>query len=138
MIELPIREDLKGKSPYGAPQLNTPVRLNTNENPYPPSDDLAREIGEEAARLAVTLNRYPDRDAVQLRTDLAAYASRATGVPVTHDNVWAANGSNEVMHQLLEHRWYLAERAGHDVPIGDALAAIASDTPRGLLPVQLG
>ena len=64
MIELPIREDLKGKSPYGAPQLNTPVRLNTNENPYPPSDDLAREIGEEAARLAVTLNRYPDRDAV--------------------------------------------------------------------------
>ncbi|MGS2663708.1 histidinol-phosphate transaminase [Corynebacterium glucuronolyticum] len=101
MIELPIREDLKGKSPYGAPQLNTPVRLNTNENPYPPSDDLAREIGEEAARLAVTLNRYPDRDAVQLRTDLAAYASRATGVPVTHDNVWAANGSNEVLQQIL-------------------------------------
>ncbi|MCI6206708.1 MAG: histidinol-phosphate transaminase [Corynebacterium glucuronolyticum] len=101
MISLPIREDLKGKSPYGAPQLDTPVRLNTNENPYPPSDELAREIGEEAARLAVTLNRYPDRDAVDLRTDLAAYASKATGVDVTVDNVWAANGSNEVLQQLL-------------------------------------
>lgn len=101
MITLPIREDLKGKRPYGAPQLDTPVRLNTNENPYPPSDELAREIGEEAARLAVTLNRYPDRDAVDLRTDLAAYASKATGVDVTVDNVWAANGSNEVLQQLL-------------------------------------
>ena len=63
-MELPIRDDLKGQSPYGAPQLNTPVRLNTNENPYPPSDELAREIGEEVTRLAHPLNRYPDRAAV--------------------------------------------------------------------------
>ena len=100
-MELPIRDDLKGQSPYGAPQLNTPVRLNTNENPYPPSDELAREIGEEVTRLAHTLNRYPDRDAVALRTALAQYASRATGVDLTVDKVWAANGSNEVLQQLL-------------------------------------
>jgi len=75
-----------------------PVRLNTNENPYPPSPELVRAIAGAVAEVAGTLNRYPDRDAVALRTDLAAYL----GHGLSWRQVWAANGSNEVIQQLLQ------------------------------------
>ncbi len=100
--ELPLRYELRGKSAYGAPQLEVPVALNTNENPYPPSRELIDDLVAETARLGATLNRYPERDAVELREDLAAYVSAQTGVNVSRDNVWAANGSNEVLQQLLQ------------------------------------
>lgn len=100
--DLPLREDLRGKSPYGAPQLVVPVRLNTNENPHPPTqaliDDVARSVQEAAAEL----HRYPDRDAVALRADLAAYLTAQTGVQLGVENLWAANGSNEILQQLLQ------------------------------------
>jgi histidinol-phosphate aminotransferase len=99
--ELPIRDELRGQVPYGAPQLDVPVQLNTNENPYPPGADVAAEIGAAAAAAARSLNRYPDRDAVALRTDLAAYLNSDGGVGLDASCVWPANGSNEVMHQLL-------------------------------------
>lgn len=101
-VELPVREELRGKSPYGAPQLDVPVRLNTNENPYPLPEPLVARIAERVADAARALNRYPDRDAVELRTGLAAYLSRTCGRRVTADQVWAANGSNEVLQQLLQ------------------------------------
>ncbi|NBM16289.1 histidinol-phosphate transaminase [Streptomyces sp. GC420] len=100
--DLPIRDELRGKSPYGAPQLDVPVRLNTNENPYPLPEPLVARIAERVAEAARGLNRYPDRDAVELRTELAKYLSRTAGHPVTAANVWAANGSNEVIQQLLQ------------------------------------
>ncbi|MGV0374336.1 histidinol-phosphate transaminase [Corynebacterium sp. Marseille-P8863] len=99
---LPLREELRGKSAYGAPQLKVPVALNTNENPYPPSQELIDALVQEVAAVAGNLNRYPDRDALALRSDLAAYISGQTGVRVTRDNVWAANGSNEILQQLLQ------------------------------------
>lgn len=102
LADLPLREDLRGQSPYGAPQLEVPVRLNTNENPHPPTaalvDDVARSVRDAAGQL----HRYPDRDAVALRTDLAAYLTGQTGVHVAAENVWAANGSNEILQQLLQ------------------------------------
>ena len=85
---LPLREELRGKSAYGAPQLEVPVALNTNENPYAPSQQLIDALVDEVARVSKGLNRYPERDAVALREDLAAYVSRQTGVHVTRDNVW--------------------------------------------------
>ncbi|MEU0666979.1 histidinol-phosphate transaminase [Streptomyces lavendulocolor] len=100
--DLPIRDELRGKSPYGAPQLDVPVRLNTNENPYPLPEPLVERIAERVREAARTLNRYPDRDAVELRTELAAYLTRTTGHQVGLANVWAANGSNEVLQQLLQ------------------------------------
>ncbi|GAB2793225.1 histidinol-phosphate transaminase [Streptomyces daliensis] len=100
--DLPIRDELRGKSPYGAPQLDVPVRLNTNENPYPLPEELVRRIAERVSDAARTLNRYPDRDAVVLRTELAAYLTRTAGYKVGPRNVWAANGSNEVIQQLLQ------------------------------------
>ena len=96
--ELPLRPELRGLEPYGAPQLDVPVRLNTNENPYPPSDIVVADIAAAAARVAAGLNRYPDREASALRADLAAYL----GHGLTASQVWAANGSNEVMLQLLQ------------------------------------
>ncbi|MFF4605516.1 histidinol-phosphate transaminase [Streptomyces sp. NPDC001339] len=100
--DLPIRDELRGKSPYGAPQLDVPVRLNTNENPYPLPEPLVRRIGERVTEAARHLNRYPDRDAVELRTELARYLTRTGGHEVTKDQIWAANGSNEIIQQLLQ------------------------------------
>ena len=100
--DLPLREDLRGKSPYGAPQLQVPVRLNTNENPHPPTKALIDDVTESVRAAAGQLHRYPDRDAVALRTDLAAYLSAQTGVSLDVENLWAANGSNEILQQLLQ------------------------------------
>ncbi|MFN3601685.1 MAG: histidinol-phosphate transaminase [Dietzia sp.] len=102
LAALPLRENLRGKSAYGAPQLEVPVQLNTNENPHPPSAALVADIAAAVSEAAADLNRYPDRDAVELRTDLAAYLTRQTGVQVDMDMVWAANGSNEILQQLLQ------------------------------------
>ena len=99
--DLPIRDELRGESPYGAPQLDVAVALNVNENPYPPSEPVVAQIAAAAAEAARTLNRYPDRDAVALRADLAAYLNSDGGVGLGVDNVWAANGSNEVMQHVL-------------------------------------
>ena len=100
--DLPIRESLRGKTPYGAPQLTVPVQLNTNENPHPPTKALIDDVAESIRAAAADLHRYPDRDAVALRTDLAAYLRTQTGAPVETANVWAANGSNEILQQLLQ------------------------------------
>ena len=90
----PVREDLRAVVPYGAPQLDVPVRLNTNETPVPPPGAFLDEL---AARLpSLALNRYPDRDAVELRQALADREGLDVG------RVWAANGSNEVLLQLLQ------------------------------------
>ncbi|SNT53357.1 histidinol-phosphate aminotransferase [Asanoa hainanensis] len=96
--DLPLRDDLRGLTAYGAPQLDVPVRLNTNENSYPVPDDVVEAIGKALQDELRDLNRYPDRDAVALRADLAAYL----GHGLTVANVWAANGSNEVQQQLLQ------------------------------------
>ena len=99
---LPVRDDLKGKAPYGAPQLPDAVQLNVNENPHAPSAELVADLARAVGEAAATLNRYPDREAVALRTDLADYLSGRTGVPLTAEQVWAANGSNEVLQQVLQ------------------------------------
>jgi histidinol-phosphate aminotransferase len=97
-VALPIRDDLRGMHAYGAPQLDVPYQLNTNENPYGPSPALQRAVADAVAAIAGSLNRYPDRDAVALRADLADYLGHGLAV----DQVWAANGSNEVIQQLLQ------------------------------------
>jgi histidinol-phosphate aminotransferase len=98
VTDLPIRDDLRGQTPYGAPQLDVAVRLNTNENSYPVPDGVVDAIGKALQAELRDLNRYPDRDAVALRADLADYL----GHGLTTANVWAANGSNEVQQQLLQ------------------------------------
>jgi histidinol-phosphate aminotransferase len=100
--ELPIRDELRGEQPYGAPQLDVPVQLNVNENPYPPSAAVVADVAVAAGEVARTLNRYPDRDAVALRSDLAVYLNSDGADGLSAASVWAANGSNEVMLHLLQ------------------------------------
>ncbi|HMC72235.1 MAG TPA: histidinol-phosphate transaminase [Mycobacteriales bacterium] len=95
--DLPLRDDLRGLSAYGAPQLDVATRLNTNENPYPPPPELVADLRSAVAAAAETLNRYPDREATELRAALAAYLGHGLEV----EQVWAANGSNEILQQLL-------------------------------------
>ncbi|HZB50782.1 MAG TPA: histidinol-phosphate transaminase [Mycobacteriales bacterium] len=96
--DLPIRDDLRGRTAYGAPQLDVPVRLNTNENSHPLPDALLDDIAKAARDVAAGLNRYPDREAAALRADLAAYL----GHGLDAGRVWAANGSNEILQQVLQ------------------------------------
>ena len=97
-MTVPLREELRGIQPYGAPQLDVPVQLNVNENPYAPSEAVVADVAAAVADATRTLTRYPDREFTALREDLAAYL----GHGVTPAQVWAANGSNEVMLQILQ------------------------------------
>ncbi len=101
-MSLPVRADLVGRSPYGAPQLPEAIQLNVNENPFPPSEALVADIAAAVALAARSLHRYPDREALALRADLATYLGRATGVRLAVEQVWAANGSNEVLQQVCQ------------------------------------
>ncbi|MBA2389973.1 MAG: histidinol-phosphate transaminase [Geodermatophilaceae bacterium] len=98
MTPLPLRPDLRGATPYGAPQLDVAVRLNTNENSHPLPARLLSDIAAAIGTAAAGLNRYPDREASALRADLARYLAHG----LTAEQVWAANGSNEVIQQLLQ------------------------------------
>ena len=97
-----LRPDLRGRTAYGAPQLDVPVRLNTNENSYDVPAEVVDAVVAGVAEVAGSLNRYPDREFTALREDLATYLSATSGVPVAPDQVWAGNGSNEVLLHLLQ------------------------------------
>jgi len=98
LSDLPIRDDLRGLVPYGAPQLSVPVALNVNENTHTIPEDVARDIVESLAASILTVNRYPDREFTELRESLANYL----GHGLAAENLWAANGSNEVLQQILQ------------------------------------
>lgn len=101
-LEELLRADLRGQTPYGAPQLQVPVALNTNENSYPVPPVVVEAIAAEVAAELPGLNRYPDREFVALREALAGYLSGATGTALSADQLWAANGSNEVLSHLVQ------------------------------------
>ncbi|WP_448809644.1 histidinol-phosphate transaminase [Agromyces bauzanensis] len=96
--DLPIRDDLRGRTPYGAPQASVPVALNVNENTHPIPEDVAHDIVARVAAAILSLNRYPDREFTALRTALADYL----GHGLDADRIWAANGSNEVLQHILQ------------------------------------
>ena len=98
---LPLREDLAPLSPYGAPQVPAEATLNTNENPYAPSPALAKAIADRVQQVALNLNRYPDRDANSLRQALALFVNKLSDTSFETDQVWAANGSNEIIQSLF-------------------------------------
>ena len=98
---LPLREDLAPLSPYGAPQVPAEATLNTNENPYAPSPALAKAIADRVQQVALNLNRYPDRDATSLRHALASFVNKLSDTSFGSDQVWAANGSNEIIQSLF-------------------------------------
>ena len=88
--------------PLRAPEIDVPVRLNVNENPYPPSAAVIESIATAVAQAAQGLNRYPERDFPRLREALADYLGAESAVALTPEQIWAANGSNEVMLHVLQ------------------------------------
>ena len=98
---LPLRENLRSLSPYGAPQVPAQAFLNTNENPYPLSAELQKAITQTVSKVTAQLNRYPDRDAENLRTKLASYINGLSKTGFTFNNTWVANGSNEVIQSIF-------------------------------------
>lgn len=96
--DLPIRDDLRGRKPYGAPQLNVPVSLNVNENTHRIPEEVAIDVVGAIAASLIDINRYPDRECLELRAALAKYL----GDGLRQENLWAANGSNEVLLQVFQ------------------------------------
>ncbi|SIO15340.1 histidinol-phosphate transaminase [Agromyces cerinus] len=96
--DLPIRDDLRGRTPYGAPQQAVPVALNVNENTHPIPEAVAHDIVARVAAAIMTLNRYPDREFSALRRALADYL----GHDLDPAQIWAANGSNEVLQHIMQ------------------------------------
>ena len=101
MTSLPLRDDLRDATPYGAPEGCVRARLNVNENPYPPSPVVQESIATAIAASLPLANRYPEREFPHLRQDLADYLHAEAGVPLDAEQLWAANGSNEVMTHIL-------------------------------------
>lgn len=100
--DLPLRNDLIGEEPYGAPQLDVPVCLNVNENPYPPNPAVVESIAQRVKEVAGTLNRYPDREHEELRQAFCDYLAYESHAKLQPEQVWGANGSNEIMLQLFQ------------------------------------
>ena len=96
--DLPLRDDLRGKTPYGAPQAPLPVALNVNENTHPVPQEVADDILDAIARALADVNRYPDREFRSLREGFADYL----GHGLVPEQIWAANGSNEVLQHVLQ------------------------------------
>lgn len=98
LSDLPLRDSLRGREPYGAPQLNVPVALNVNENTHELPEDVINDIVKRVGAAAQGVNRYPDREFLQLRLALAKYL----GHGLEPNQIWSANGSNEVLQQIFQ------------------------------------
>lgn len=98
---LPLRQDLQELKPYGAPQMKDVVALNTNENPFGISEDLVEKMLNALGPILHDLNRYPDRDATKLRIKLSEYINDRHDTKFSESNIWAANGSNEILQTLF-------------------------------------
>lgn len=100
--DLPLRSDLRGKTPYGAPMVPVRYALNVNENTHPVPQAVRADILVALGEALETINRYPDREFVALREALARYGSSTSETPIDASMVWAANGSNEVLQHVLQ------------------------------------
>jgi histidinol-phosphate aminotransferase len=98
---LPLNHNLIDMSPYGAPQLPVAIKLNTNENPYTLTNELVDKILKGIKEKSAELNRYPDRDAQELRTSLAKFINKLSKCNFGKDNIWVANGSNEIIQSIF-------------------------------------
>lgn len=90
---IPVRDDLGVRAGYHSPQVDVAVRLNTNESPFPPPRGWVDELRDLLR--ALPYNRYPDRAALGLRQALAELHD------VNPEQVFCANGSNEVLQTLM-------------------------------------
>ena len=93
MTRVPVRDDFSALEGYHSPQVTVDVRLNTNEAPVGPPEAFRRALADEVAR--IEWNRYPDRAAGRLRAAIGELHG------VGADQIFVANGSNEVLQTVL-------------------------------------
>lgn len=132
--DLPIRDDLKGQKPYGAPQLRVPVSLNVNENTHRIPEAVAVDIIGRLAAAVLDINRYPDREFLSLRQALADYLDCNLKV----ENIWAANGSNEVIQHIFQAFGGPGRAALSFVPSYSMYPIIANGTGTKFIAAQRG
>lgn len=131
------REQIQAMSGYHSPQVDVPVRLNTNESPFPPPQQWIDALNDVVS--SIDWNRYPDRSAQELREVIA----KRHGVDASM--VFVANGSNEVLQTILltyaghgravatfepTYQMYaqIARVAGADVVVGERRADMTLDS----------
>ncbi|UOQ58247.1 histidinol-phosphate transaminase [Leucobacter allii] len=131
LSDLPLRASLVGKEPYGAPQDPVPVSLNVNENTHPIPEEVLADITASLAEAVRGVNRYPDREFGELRTALAGYL----GHGLDADGLWAANGSNEVLQQILQAFGGPGRTLLSFTPTYSMYPLLASGTDTGWIPV---
>ncbi len=130
--DLPIRDSLKGRAPYGAPQLHVPVALNVNENTHEISESILVDIISRLAIALKEINRYPDREFTQLRLALAKYL----GHGLNETQLWAANGSNEILQQIFMAFGGPGRKALSFSPTYSMYSLIASSTDTAYVEIQ--
>ena len=90
-----VVNDLTPYIPGEQPKLANLIKLNTNENPYPPSPGvlaaIQAELGDDAARLRL----YPDPNADLLKAAIAKHHA------ITPKQVFLGNGSDEVLAHVF-------------------------------------
>lgn len=87
------RDQIRAMVGYHSAQVDVPIRLNTNESPFPPPAGWVQKLTEVAG--GIEWNRYPDRAATELRGVIAARHN------ISVENIFVANGSNEVLQTIL-------------------------------------
>ncbi|MEN9714788.1 MAG: hypothetical protein RJA35_255 [Actinomycetota bacterium] len=132
LSDLPLRVDLVGRKPYGAPQLSVSVALNVNENTHRIPEEAAIEIVQRLAASVLEVNRYPDREFTSLREALAGYIGRG----VSAEQVWAANGSNEVLQHIFQAFGGPGRSAMGFVPTYSMYPLIAEGTGTAYIAIQ--
>lgn len=124
------RPGLRDVAPYVSPQLAVAARLNTNESPHPLPEGFAQDLAD--AVTDIPLNRYPDGQMTRLRDELAAHVGHTTA------GTWVANGSNEILTQLLQAYGGPGRRAVVFEPTYLLHSRLAWLTQTELVPLRLG
>lgn len=132
LSDLPLRDSLRGREPYGAPQLHVPVALNVNENTHPLAREVIDDIVSGVQEAAKFINRYPDREFTKLRQALASYL----GHGLEENQIWAANGSNEILQQLFQAFGGPGRKALGFRPTYSMYSIIASGTDTGYVDAE--
>ena len=99
-------QNLKPYQPGEQPKDREYIKLNANENPYPPAPAVVEAVCRHAQEASQTLALYADPDSNQLRAAIAAHLNQTGGVlancrplsqRISADMVFCGNGSDEVL-----------------------------------------
>ncbi|EPQ3787390.1 histidinol-phosphate transaminase [Acinetobacter baumannii] len=92
----PEVRELEPYVPGEQPRIQNLLKLNTNENPYPPSPKVVEAVQEVLHEQADVLRLYPDPDATVLKQAIAKQQN------IDVSQVFVGNGSDEVLAHIFK------------------------------------